>query len=268
MDFSNKIDKILEQFFEEKLEAYLAKMMRARSLIPSTACLQETQSIQEPQPIQEPQLKEQTIIPIQEPQLIQETITPIQSITIIPQAISTIPTPTKQQIPQIQQQQQQQQQQQIITPTPTFNSAPSNYSSASPTYSSSSSAIATYSPIASTSTTYYSPKLYQFHMITCKWINPHTKCMCNQIFYSMRDIVIHLNVDHVNENNEHFICYWENCSREQVSFKAKYRLVNHIRVHTGEKPFQCLFPGCGKSFARAENLKNHKYIHLKKLQHD
>ena len=44
-------------------------------------------------------------------------------------------------------------------------------------------------------------------------------------------------------------------------FKAKYKLVNHIRVHTGEKPFPCPFPGCNKVFARSENLKIHKRTH-------
>lgn len=53
-------------------------------------------------------------------------------------------------------------------------------------------------------------------------------------------------------------CFWQNCPRNGRPFKAKYKLVNHIRVHTGEKPFPCPFPGCGKVFARSENLKIHK----------
>ena len=57
------------------------------------------------------------------------------------------------------------------------------------------------------------------------------------------------------------ICYWDNCVREGKPFKAKYKLVNHIRVHTGEKPFACPFVGCGKVFARSENLKIHKRTH-------
>jgi len=72
-------------------------------------------------------------------------------------------------------------------------------------------------------------------------------------------------VDHVGgtDQNVH-ICYWENCVREGKPFKAKYKLVNHIRVHTGEKPFACPFVGCGKVFARSENLKIHKRTHTGK----
>lgn len=71
-----------------------------------------------------------------------------------------------------------------------------------------------------------------------------------------------MTVDHVGgtDQNVH-ICYWENCIREGKPFKAKYKLVNHIRVHTGEKPFACPFVGCGKVFARSENLKIHKRTH-------
>eukprot|EP00090_Calanus_glacialis_P038456 TRINITY_DN67103_c0_g1_i1.p1 TRINITY_DN67103_c0_g1~~TRINITY_DN67103_c0_g1_i1.p1 ORF type:complete len:235 (-),score=35.01 TRINITY_DN67103_c0_g1_i1:157-861(-) len=78
----------------------------------------------------------------------------------------------------------------------------------------------------------------------------------------MHETVTHLTVDHVGgpEITDN-ACYWTNCPREGRPFKAKYKLVNHIRVHTGEKPFPCPFTGCGKLFARSENLKIHKRIH-------
>ena len=98
--------------------------------------------------------------------------------------------------------------------------------------------------------------------MTCEWIDQDTKKTCRKVFQGMHELVTHLTIDHVGgpEVTDH-TCYWHECSREKKAFKAKYKLVNHLRVHTGEKPFPCPFPGCGKIFARSENLKIHKRIH-------
>ncbi|KAJ4926095.1 hypothetical protein JOQ06_008278 [Pogonophryne albipinna] len=58
-----------------------------------------------------------------------------------------------------------------------------------------------------------------------------------------------------------FTCHWAGCPRNFKAFNARYKLLIHMRVHSGEKPNKCTFEGCKKAFSRLENLKIHLRSH-------
>ena len=55
-----------------------------------------------------------------------------------------------------------------------------------------------------------------------------------------------------------FSCSYPNCGK---SFTRNEELTRHKRIHTGVKPFSCPLPGCGKPFGRKDHLKKHMKTH-------
>ncbi|XP_070564377.1 zinc finger protein GLIS3-like [Ptychodera flava] len=94
----------------------------------------------------------------------------------------------------------------------------------------------------------------QLHM--CKWID------CNAIFNEQEDLVRHIEKVHIDQRKgDDFTCFWQGCGRRYKPFNARYKLLIHMRVHSGEKPNKCTFEGCNKAFSRLENLKIHLRSH-------
>lgn len=65
--------------------------------------------------------------------------------------------------------------------------------------------------------------------------------------------------------NQAYPCTIEHCDR---IFDRPCRRDEHVRTHTGERPFICHEPGCAKSFARDYHLKRHfKQSHTDQRDH-
>ncbi|XP_054034201.1 zinc finger protein GLIS3 [Dryobates pubescens] len=91
---------------------------------------------------------------------------------------------------------------------------------------------------------------------SCYWVD------CGALYDQREELVRHIEKIHIDQRKgEDFTCFWAGCPRRCKPFNARYKLLIHMRVHSGEKPNKCTFEGCKKAFSRLENLKIHLRSH-------
>ena len=69
----------------------------------------------------------------------------------------------------------------------------------------------------------------------CKWID------CNQVFGEQEELVKHIEKHHIDQRKgeDLYTCFWSGCMRRYKPFNARYKLLIHMRVHSGERPNKC-----------------------------
>ncbi|KAI8088844.1 uncharacterized protein BX664DRAFT_331534 [Halteromyces radiatus] len=90
---------------------------------------------------------------------------------------------------------------------------------------------------------------------TCQWAD------CRLEFPILDHLIEHIKTLHIGSGKPLYYCRWKDCSRNQKPFTKRHKMHNHLRTHTGERPYICTEEGCGKRFSRPDSLATHIKIH-------
>ena len=88
---------------------------------------------------------------------------------------------------------------------------------------------------------------FGIYQLECRKLDSSTSNFASQPF-----------VEYKNNGMKMWICQFENCGK---MFGSRTMMVRHLRTHTKEKPFICVY--CGLQSTRKDNLRQHM-----KLKHE
>lgn len=85
---------------------------------------------------------------------------------------------------------------------------------------------------------------------------------CKIRYYSEGDLrkhkLTHLNASDRSHRRRH-ACPYPNCGK---AYSKMNKLKEHVRSHTGERPYVCREPGCGAAFIRLYGVRRHELTHV------
>jgi hypothetical protein len=66
-----------------------------------------------------------------------------------------------------------------------------------------------------------------------------------------------INKVHIHAERPMYRCRWKGCDRNGNPLGNRSKIVEHLRTHTREQPFQCIMPGCLKRFTKKTSVVGH-----------
>ncbi|KAI8329329.1 hypothetical protein BC941DRAFT_362856 [Chlamydoabsidia padenii] len=90
---------------------------------------------------------------------------------------------------------------------------------------------------------------------TCQWGD------CRLEFQVLDHLIEHTKTLHIGSGKPLYYCRWKDCARGEKPFTKRHKMHNHLRTHTGERPYVCTEEGCGKRFSRPDSMATHTKIH-------
>ncbi|KAG0167149.1 hypothetical protein DFQ28_003382 [Apophysomyces sp. BC1034] len=89
----------------------------------------------------------------------------------------------------------------------------------------------------------------------CRWVGCHFQAP------TLDQLTTHLRDAHIGSGKPAYYCDWLGCPRNKKPFMKRHKMHNHMRTHTGERPFACTVQGCNKRFSRPDSLSTHIKTH-------